>query len=388
MKILIIHTAYHYKGGEDSVVESEKNLLQTNGHDVCALIFKNPDNQVKALAIFLIALFNPVSYFKVIKAIKRFQPDVIHVHNWHFAASPAIFYAARKKRIPVVYTLHNFRLLCPSGILFHNGKLFLDSLRQNFPWEAVKKRVYRNSTLQTLWLAFVVWFHHRIGTWNKIDRYIALTSFGKDVFISSEFTVLSQRIIVKPNFILSEKTPEIKRQSDSFLFIGRLSEEKGIDCLSDAFKSTSLKLKIGGNGPLIGAVKDISEEYLNIQYLGSLEKEQVQRYMQKSTALIFSSIWYEGMPMTIIEAFSQGLPVIASNLGAMSFMVEDGYNGLLFEAGNSADLQAKLIEWQNKSQTEKELFSKNAYQTYLENYTPEKNLSQLTAIYNSVILNK
>jgi glycosyltransferase involved in cell wall biosynthesis len=182
--------------------------------------------------------------------------------------------------------------------------------------------------------------------------------------------------------------PIIKRQPDFFLFIGRLSEEKGINCLLDALISTELKLKIGGNGPLIGIVQDISEKYSNIQYLGNLDREQVQQYMQESTALIFPSIWYETFGLVIIEAFSLGLPVIAGNLGAMSSMIKDGYNGLLFEAGNSADLQAKLIEWHNKSQKEKELFSKNAYQTYLENYTPEKNLSQLMAIYNSVIRNK
>jgi glycosyltransferase involved in cell wall biosynthesis len=324
----------------------------------------------------------------MIKAINVFQPDVVHVHNWHFAASPSIIYAARKKKIPVVYTLHNYRLLCPSGILFHQGKLFLDSLQQNFPWKAVKRKVYRNSALQTFWLAFVVWFHHRIKTWNKVDKYIALTSFGKDLFVASKSTVFLQKIIVKPNFTFNRKSSEIKRQSDSFLFIGRLSEEKGIDCLLNAFQSTGLKLKIGGNGPLINSVKDISMKYPNIQYLGNLEKEQVQQYMQECTALIISSIWYEGMPVTIIEAFSQGLPVITSNIGAMSSMIKDRYNGLLFEAGNPVDLRAKLTEWQNKSQEEKELFSKNAYQTYLDNYTPERNLVQLMAIYNSAIRRK
>jgi glycosyltransferase involved in cell wall biosynthesis len=385
MKILIIHTAYRFKGGEDSVVESEKKLLQENGHDVYSLIFENPANPIKALALFFITLFNPFSYFSVIKAIKVFQPEVIHVHNWHFAASPSVFRAARKRKIPVIYTLHNFRLLCPSGILFHQRKLFLDSLQQIFPWNAVKKRVYRNSMLQTFWLAFVVWFHHRTGTWNKVDKYIALTAFSKNIFVSSNSTVFSQKISVKPNFIYKNESHEVKRQSNSFLFIGRLSEEKGIDCLLEAVKVTGLELKIGGNGPLIESIKDISEKYFNIQYLGSLEKAQVQQYMQRCTALIFPSVWYETFGLVVIEAFSQGLPVIASNIGSMSSMVKDGYNGLLFEAGNSADLQAKLIEWQNKSQAEKEIFSKNAYQTYLDNYTPEQNLLQLIAIYNSVI---
>jgi glycosyltransferase involved in cell wall biosynthesis len=156
----------------------------------------------------------------------------------------------------------------------------------------------------------------------------------------------------------------------------------------EAFKSTGLELKIGGNGVLVGDIKKFCGKYHNIQYLGNLNKEQVQQYMRECTALIFPSIWYEGMPMTIIEAFSQGLPVIASNMGAMSSMIKNGYNGLLFEAGNSANLQAKLIEWQNKPQAEKEWFSKNACQTYLDNYTPEKNLSQLMDIYDSVIPRK
>ncbi|MDR0606037.1 MAG: glycosyltransferase, partial [Bacteroidales bacterium] len=266
MKILIIHTVYRFKGGEDSVVESEKKLLQENGNEVFSLIFMNSTNPVKALAVFFIALFNPVSYFKVIKTIKKFQPDVVHVHNWHFAASPAIFFAARKKRIPVVHTLHNYRLLCPSGILFHQRKLFLDSLQQEFPWQAIKKKVYRNSISQTFWLAFVIWFHYKIGTWNKVDKYIALTSFGKDLFVSSKSAVFAQKITVKPNFTYD--LHGIKSWLDSFLFVGRLSEEKGIDCLLEAFKSTGLELKIGGNGVLVGDIKKFCGKYHNIQYLG------------------------------------------------------------------------------------------------------------------------
>ncbi len=185
MKILMIHTAYRFKGGEDHVVASEVNMLEDNHHEVLLLDFENPSNPVKALMLFFIFIFNPSSYRKVIRAINEFRPDVIHVHNWHFAASPVIFIAARKKGIPVVHTLHNYRLLCPSGTLFHNGKLFLDSLQQRFTWSAIKNKVYRNSYLQTFWLSFVVWFHRKIGTWNKIDRFIALTPFSKEVFVNS-----------------------------------------------------------------------------------------------------------------------------------------------------------------------------------------------------------
>jgi glycosyltransferase involved in cell wall biosynthesis len=389
MKILIVHTVYRYKGGEETIVESEKTLLQHNENEVLSLIFENPSNPIKALLLFFVGLFNLSSYFKMGKIIKKFRPDIIHVHNWHFAASPAIFWAAYTKKVPIVHSIHNYRLLCPSGTLFHHGKLFLDSLQQNFPWKAIRGKVYRNSTFQTFWMAFIIWFHYKIKTWDKIDSYIAaLTPFGTNLFISNKSISFSQKIAIKPNFIYADQFPHIKRRSDFFLFIGRLSEEKGIDCLLGALKSTELELKIGGNGPLVVTIREICEKHHNIQYLGNLSQEQVWQYMRECSALIFTSIWYEGMPRTIIEAFSQGLPVIASNLGAMSSMITDGYNGLLFEAGNSVDLQTKLIEWQNKSQDEKELFSKNAYQTYLDNYTPEQNLAQLMAIYNSVTRRK
>ncbi|GHV47626.1 hypothetical protein FACS1894181_01450 [Bacteroidia bacterium] len=200
MKILLIHTTYRFKGGEDSVVESEKKLLQANSNEVFTLTFGNPASIIFASTMFLISIFNPFSYWKVTRAIKNFQPDVIHVHNWHFAASPSVFIAARIRKIPVVHTLHNYRLLCPSGILFHNGQLFLESLQQKFPWSAVKKRVYRNSVVQTFWLAFIVWFHKKIGTWNKIDRYIVLTPFSKELFTRSALHLSPEKLTIKPNF--------------------------------------------------------------------------------------------------------------------------------------------------------------------------------------------
>ena len=158
-----------------------------------------------------------------------------------------------------------------------------------------------------------------------------------------------------------------------------------MDYLLDTFRENGLELRIGGDGPLIRQVRDACRRVHNILYLGNLTKEQVLLEMRNCTALIFPSVWYEGMPMTIIEAFSCGLPVIASNLGAMASMIRNGYNGLLFEGGNSSALQAKITEWRNKSVAEKKLFSQNARQTYLDNYTPEKNMAQLLSIYESLI---
>ncbi|GAP72520.1 glycosyltransferase family 4 protein [Candidatus Symbiothrix dinenymphae] len=383
MKFLIIHTRYRFQGGEDSVVVAEKKLLEDSRHTVSLLSFENSYNKIKALWLFFISFFNAISYLTVIKAIKEFHPDVIHVHNWYFAASPAVFIAAHRMNIPVVYTLHNYRLLCPSAILLHNGHIFENSLYQSFPWSAIKKKVYRNSYFQTFWLGFIVWFHQKMGTWSKVDKYIVLTEFSRQIYLKSKLSIQPEKLIVKPNFVC--KTGEnASERNDSFLFIGRLSEEKGIQYLLDVFMKNGLSLKIGGDGVLLNSVKEVHEQHPNIQYLGNLSHREVAQNMQECSALIFPSIWYETFGLVVIEAFSLGLPVIAGNLGSMSSLIRDGYNGLLFEAGNPFDLQAKIAEWQHKSQEEKAQFSKNAYQTYLDYYTPEQNLAQLVSIYNSV----
>jgi glycosyltransferase involved in cell wall biosynthesis len=384
MKILVLHTAYRQKGGEDFVVEAERQLLEAHGHRVFLLPFTNPTNQLHALWLFLLSIFNPFSYYQTRRAIRAFQPDAVHIHNWHFAASPAVFIAARWARVPVVCTLHNYRLLCPSGILLHNGQLFLDSLGQSFPWSAVGKKVYRNSFWQTFWLALVVWLHRKFGTWRGVDRYIALTEFSRKIFLRSNLGLAAKQIVVKPNFV--EDSPlDAEEKDNAFLFIGRLSQEKGIATLLTAFAQSGLPLNIGGDGPLREEVETACLHCPNIRFLGRLSREEVLQQMSASLVLIFPSICYETFGLTIIEAFSRGLPVIAARLGAITAMIDDGRNGLLFEAGNADDLVEKTRRVITMTEAEKTAFSSHARQTYLDYYTPEKNLAQLTGIYQSVI---
>ncbi len=384
MKILIIHTAYRFSGGEDCVVEAEKHLLETNGHEIFYLSFKNPANPIKSSWLFFASIFNPASFFRVRKTIQVFKPDVLHVHNWHFAASPAVFIAARTQKTPVVYTLHNYRLLCPSGTLFHNGHVFLNSLQQSFPWLAIKKKVYRSSYFQTFWLAFVIWFHKIIGTWRNIDKYITLTQFGKELFVNSDLLIKPEQISVKPNFTEAVNVSKQSR-TNAFLFVGRLSEEKGIDCLLNAFRQNGLELLIGGDGPLSEKVRKISIQYPNIQYLGSLSKSQVRVHMQTCTALISTSICYETFGLVIIEAFALGTPTIVSHIGAASAIVTHSYNGFHFEPGNVEELNCMVNKWKNLSENTKETIRQDARKTYESLYTPIKNSNQLITIYQSVL---
>ncbi len=381
MKVLVIHTSYQYKGGEDTVVSEEIKLLQSAGVDVKLLEFNNHQN---ALLKLLTLPFNLQSYLKTRKVITAFQPDIVHIHNLHFGASPSVIYAIKRSKVPFVATLHNYRLLCPSGILFHNGKLFLDSLDQNFPRKAVQLGVYKNSKLITFWLGLSMYVHQKLGTWKNCNRFILLSEHARKLFLNSKLELTSNQLVVKPNFcsipILQER-----KAGDYFLYVGRLSEEKGIMLLLSVFSSCGYQIKIAGDGPLKEEVINYSSMYPNIEFLGSLNKAEVFDLMQNCTALIFPSIWYEGMPLTIIEAFACGTPVISSKLGAMETMIIVGYNGLHFESQNKNDFVKVLYTWYQLNEEQKQVYRINARKTYNANYTPELNLNQLLSIYNQII---
>ncbi|WP_338868981.1 glycosyltransferase [Spirosoma sp. SC4-14] len=382
MKILFIHTFYQIKGGEDNVFQQEFNLFK-QVHNTKSLIFNNKSGVIGFFQ-FIFSVYNFISSKKLASIIKKYHPDIIHIHNFHYSASPTIIRTARSLNIPVVLTIHNYRLLCPSGSLMDNGEIFTDSVNSSFPWKAIQKKVFHNSYLMTFWLAFVVWFHKRIGTWNLVDRYIVLSEFAKDLFVSSSLGVPSEKFVVKPNFVTQPISYSAERKPH-FLFIGRLSQEKGIEVLLNTFLNSHYTIKIAGDGPLVEKVKKVSEANATIHYLGILNKEEVIQEMQQCQALIFPSIWYEGMPMTIIEAFSLGTPVIASNLGAMASMIQDGYNGFHFTPGDSDSLLTMLDKWSSLTDVKKQLFYKNALDTYRKNYTPEANYEMLMDIYQAVI---
>lgn len=381
MKVLIVHTTYQYSGGEDTVVYEELKLLKSYGITVELLTF---DNEKRALFKILQLPFNIFSYRKTKKKLELYKPDTVHVHNIHFGASPSVLVAIKKANIPFVTTLHNFRLICPSATLFYNGKLFLDSISRNFPWTAVVKGVYKNSVFITFWVSASYYLHRSLGTFKTCSRYIVLTEHAKKLFLRSSLQISPKQMVVKSNFCY-DSSPYSSQTSDYFLFVGRLTEEKGIITLLKAFASANYKLKIAGDGPLKEEVEKYSYKNPNIEFIGKQDKERIFYLMQNCNALIFPSIWFEGMPLTIIEAFSCATPVIASNLGAMESMIKHKYNGLHFKPEDVNDLRDKLKDWQNLDQSQKEIYRHNARRTYEEFYTPSKNVDKLLDIYNAVI---
>lgn len=381
MKILILHTFYQIKGGEDSVFTQEKSLIEKE-HEVKEISFQNKSGLVGAFQ-FLFSIWNIVAAKKLKRMLISFKPDIVHIHNMHFGIGPIAIITAKNLGIPVVVTLHNYRLLCPSGILQHKGHLFTNSLHSNFPWKAVRYKVYRSSYLQTFWLAFCNWFHKKIKTWNKVDRYIVLTDFAKELLLNSNLEIMKDQVVVKPNFVSSNSIMQ-KDRAENFLFVGRLMEEKGILLLLNTFKDLDLKLEIAGSGPLINEVLEVCKNNDNIEYLGNLNKIEVLNAMKKCSALIFPSTWFEGMPMTILEAFSLGTPVISSNIGAMKTMIDHEVNGLHFETGNTNDLKKTVQKWFYLSDDSKQSFRTSAYLSFKEKYSENKNKTELFQIYQSL----
>ncbi len=381
MKVLIIHCQYKLRGGEDAVVVEEMNLLKSNGIDVLLLPFSNDGH---SLLKILQLPFNLESYIKTIKAVNAYKPDVVHIHNLHFAGSISVLYALKKCGVPIVFTLHNFRLLCPSGTLFNKGKLYLKSLNSSFPWAAVNDGVYNNSRLLTFWVGLTIWLNQMIGTWKMTDRYIVLTQHSKNIVEKSNLHVSADRIIIKPNFV-SHSDHSLSSRKNNFLYVGRLSEEKGIDILLAAFKDSPHQLTIIGDGPLRKSVEDQAKRTNNITYLGFQNKDRITEELKSCTALVFPSVWYETFGLTMIEAFANSTPVIASNIGSASLLIIDQFNGLHFTPSDVEDLKAKLTAWQNLEEYEKDFYRKNARTTYENDYTPEKNFDQLISIYTTVI---
>lgn len=384
MRIFVIHNHYQDKGGEDVVFAQEVDALR-QVHTVETLTFHNRKGW-RGLFQFALYPWNVFAVRKAIRAIKSFNPDVVHIHNTHYAVGPLLFRALYKRNIPVVATLHNFRILDPSAALFHQGTPYRPDLEADFPWQSVGKKVLDNSFLKTFWTAFTYYLHKKIGTWQQVDRYLVFSNFAKEMFMESRLHLDNNQIAIKPNFVTpASLPPPLPERQDFFVYIGRLSEEKGIAPLLQGFAQSSATLRIYGDGPLREEVLQYAGKHSNIQYKGYQQKEVLTEALLSCQALLVPSICYEGMPLSILEAFSLGTAVLVSDLGILPEMVQERVHGLHFQPNNPTSLAEALTRWEALVKTDKQQISKNCHNTYLDRYSPEKNVLLLQNIYQSIL---
>jgi glycosyltransferase involved in cell wall biosynthesis len=386
MKILLVHNFYQLPGGEDQVFAQETELLRGRGHQV--VVYRASNDQVKGqnpLVTVANTIWNQGAYRELRELMHREKPDIVHVHNTFQVISPAIYYAASEEGIPVVQTLHNYRLLCPASTFFRDGKVCEDCLGKKIPWPSVLHSCYRGSKLASAAVTAMLATHNYKQTWSEtVAAYIALTDFARNKFIEGGFP--AEKIFVKPNYLQNDPGPG-DGKGNYALFVGRLTPEKGISTLLEAWRQigNDLPLQIAGDGPLASDVEKASREMENVTWLKWLPREEILQRMKDASALILPSTWYEGFPMIISEAFAVGLPVITSNLGSMSSIVDHQRTGLHFEPGNSAAL-VEAVRWWTAHPAEAGFMRTEARLEYETKYTAEENYVQMMNIYDSVLV--
>jgi glycosyltransferase involved in cell wall biosynthesis len=386
MRILFFHNRYQQAGGEDNVVHAEIALLRAEGHEV-DLFEDNNDgivHWIDAASTALGCVYSHNSARTARRRIQEFAPDLVHVHNFFPRLSPSIHYVCHEQKIPVVQTLHNYRLLCPASTFLRNGSVCEDCLGKTVPWPAVQHGCYHSSRLATAAVANMLSIHRGLNTWSRtVSTFIALTKFAREKFI--EGGLPEDRITVKPNFVSPD--PGIGAGTGGYaLFVGRLSEEKGLGMLLEAWKKIKAdrRLKIIGDGPMAASVRSAAETIPGIEWLGPRNKEEVSRQMAGAAFLVFPSIWYESLPLVLIEALATGLPVIASRLGAIAEVISDGETGRLVEAGSSNHL-ASEIDWAFSHPDSLRAMRHRARREFERKYTAELNYAVLSQIYQAAI---
>lgn len=386
LRVLILHNRYQQPGGEDIGVRDEYALLKKHGHDV-ELVEENNDHiygVIPKLQTTLTAAYSSSARRRISSFLSKFQADVVHVHNFFPVLTPSVYFACNAMNIPVVQTLHNYRLLCPKATLFREGKVCESCLGRVIAWPGLLHACYRDSHIGTAAVASISFLHRMLGTFERrVALMIVLSEFSRKKFISGGFS--PQKLVVKPCFVDSD--PGVGSGDGGYvLFVGRLTEEKGIRILLNAWESLGdrIPLYIAGAGPLENEVKKTVERVAGVKYLGFQERSSLNALMRSAGAIMFPSTWFEGLPRTIVEAFACGTPVIASRLGTMSTVIEHGRTGLHFEPGDVDDLIRKVTwmcchaeEWRNLRQ-----FARAEYEA---NYTPEQNYISLMNIYKTAL---
>ncbi len=388
LRILLVHNYYRIRGGEDSVFENEKRLLEEAGHTVIPYTRHNDDagsGLLGKLRLPFTALYSRKTYREVKRIIKRERIDIVHVHNTQMLISPSVFRAARKMGVPAVQTVHNFRMVCPAATLYRDGGICEDCIACGFS-PAVRHRCYRDSKFQTLLLASVLRLHRMIGTYRHV-HFICLTEFNREMLLRAnrkKTVVDPEKIYIKPNFASIEQTTPIPfaERENAVLFAGRLDRLKGVDVLLDAARllSPDERILIAGTGPEQERMRAyISEHALSerVVMLGQKSPAEVRALMARVRATVLPTLWYEGFPMTIAESLSVGTPVIVSDLGNAGAIIREGETGLHFPAGDAHALAAAITSLSDL------VDSSRAY--YEEHLAPEANLRLLTEIYRDIL---
>ncbi len=412
LHILIVHNAYQIPGGEDSVVENEIRLLKQAGCHVTTY-FRN-NSEISSYSFFqklmlpIRSVYSKKSYKELCRIIKEEQIDLVHVHNTLSVISPSVYYAALDCHVPVIQTIHNYRLLCPNAMLLRNGQICTDCITNGLS-SSVKHSCYRNSKLQTLVSSMILRYHRRKRIYRKIS-YICLTDFNKKMLLRLNETakkrdgqelIRPESVYVKPNFTADPgRMIPYESRSNRFLYISRMDTSKGIFVLLEAWKCYEIasapssqtlscikELYLCGTGPEEVAVKEFiaANQLKHVHFLGQVAHDELIPLIADSLAVCMPTLWYEGFPVTIAESYAAGTPIVGSDLGNVGDLVSHGQTGFKFKAGDSAALADIFLHWDTDYAKAACTISQTARTIYEQQYTEAINQQQLLDIYEKVL---
>jgi len=392
----MVHNYYQQPGGEDVVFTAECDLMRRHGHQV---VTYTEDNRrilnSASLRTAVESVWSLRTRRQLLQLLRQERPDVAHFHNIFPLISPSAYSACREVGVPVVQTLHNPRLICPSGTLHRNGQLCEDCLGKTPPWPGVVHKCYKDSAAATAAVAAMLTVHRALRTWQRaVDMYIVTTQFYRKRFISAGLP--DKRTVLKQHFVYPD--PGSRWDSPSFqterrdlgyaLFIGRLHPEKGIRTLLRAWcHCRDIPLVIRADGRLMDETRDfIRRERLHqVELVGRLARPKLMDLIKGARFLVWPSEgYYETFGLVAIEAYACGVPVIAGRIGVAIENVEDGRTGLHFEPGDPHDLATK-VRWAWTHPFEMDKMGRLARQVFERKYTADRNYEILHNAYLATI---
>ncbi|WP_438945241.1 glycosyltransferase family 4 protein [Sediminibacterium sp.] len=391
--ILLIHNRYLHKGGEDTVVAQELSYLESAGYRVIPLYFNNQAAGPIALLNYPFQLFfNLSAFYKVYRLVKKHRIQMVHVHNFFYRASPSVFWAAKAAGAHTLLTLHNYRLFCLNGFMYYNNQPCTRCYDEKSFSAGIERKCFKNSGLFSRVLAASYGFHKKLNTFSKkIDRFVVINPLQEQFLLNSG--IPQEKVFKKSNFLLNTAASlSFSSRENFYLYVGRLSEEKGIRDLVEAFLENGKPLKIVGDGPLAGWIQEQIEQLnqtksanhfkSNIEYLAAIPRESLAQLYQSCAALILPSRWFEGQPMTVIEAQSHGTIVIAADSANMRGMISHEEDGYLYAINPTNQLNEVISIFEARSNETKDALSKAAYDRFQRSYTINQHINALKLLYH------
>jgi len=385
VKIVLVHNTYQQPGGEDVIFEQEHQMLLHAGHQVITYCRNNWEvdsySGIRRIGLAKRTIWASDTRQEFLQLLRREKPDVVHVHNTFVMISPSIYSACCEAMVPVVQTLHNYRLLCPAATFFRDGKVCEECMEGSL-WQGVRHACYRRSYTATAVVALMLATHRMRDTWNReISCFVALSEFARNKFVQGGLR--EEKIFVKPNFVYPDPGARTG-DGDYALFVGRLSPSKRVHTVLEAWKRlpVSIPIVIIGGGPDQEQLKAEAARagLTNVHFKGQMPREQTLAAINNARLLVFASEWYENFPVTLVEAFACSTPVICSRMGVMEELIADGRTGLHFTPSDPVDLALK-VQWAWAHPEEMRVLGRGARAEYEAKYTAEKNYPLLMQIY-------